>query len=195
MSTTVKIFAVILIATQLTARGSALDFSALLHEFRGEGIVYHRLIFKDDKRDIFYQPPAGWGCTASDNQLRLVPAGKAFAEAQIRFVPMENPVPLDEKAASALTQQVIKSAPPGSQQVAIVSEVQNGLLLGNNPTFEVVASYKAMGETFQRSVLFVNAPGKQLVFQLSSRKSDFDALYRAFRASILTWEWQETPSS
>ncbi|MEY2540026.1 MAG: hypothetical protein QOG67_3766, partial [Verrucomicrobiota bacterium] len=104
-------------------------------------------------------------------------------------------IPLDEKAASALTQQVIKSAPPGSQQVAIVSEVQNGLLLGNNPTFEVVASYKAMGETFQRSVLFVNAPGKQLVFQLSSRKSDFDALYRAFRASILTWEWQEAPSS
>jgi hypothetical protein len=195
MSKIVKIFALFLIATQLTVRGNAIEFSAVLHEFQGEGIVYHRLIFKDDKRNIFYQPPAGWGCSASASELRLVPAGKTFAEAKIRSVAMENPVPLDGNATIALTQQVIDGAPPGSQQVAIVSEVQNGLLLGNNPTFEVVASYKAMGETFQRSVLFVNAPGKQLVFQLSSRKSDFDALYRAFRASILTWEWQEAASS
>lgn len=81
-----------------------------------------------------------------------------------------------------------------SQQAALVRQEQNPILLNNNQSFEVVVSYKGLGDNFERSVLFVNTPTNQLVFKLTARKSDFDALYRAFRASISSWEWQELPA-
>jgi len=64
------------------------------------------------------------------------------------------------------------------------------MLLNNNPTFELSISYQGTGYTFQRSVLVVNTPGTQIVFKFTAPKSDFDPLYREFRASLRTWEWQ-----
>jgi hypothetical protein len=59
----------------------------------------------------------------------------------------------------------------------------------SNLSFEIVVSYEPLDHTFQRSVLFVNAPGTRLIFELSARKNDFYKLYTAFRASVLTWQW------
>jgi len=172
------------------AAGNLVEFSAALQKFEGEGITYQRLVFKDDKRVIYFQPPRGWKCSGTENQLTLAPADRSFAEAKITSAPLDRPVALDEKAADAFKQQVLSSLPEGSRNAAIVKQEQNGLMLNNNPAIEVVISYDAFGQTFQRSVILLSTPTNQVRFQFTARKSDFDTLYRAFRASVVTWEWQ-----
>ena len=78
-----------------------------------------------------------------------------------------------------------------SEAITITKSEQNPVLLNSNLSYEIAVSYKTMGSVFQRSVLFVNAPGTQLIFKLSARKSDFDRLYSVFRSSVLTWQWVE----
>jgi hypothetical protein len=83
---------------------------------------------------------------------------------------------------------VITTLPPNSEAITITKSEQNPVLLNGNLSYEIVASYKTMGSVFQRTVLFINVPGTQLIFKLSARKSDFERLYGIFRASVLTWQ-------
>ncbi len=105
---------------QIAAAGNAIEFSASLQEFTGQGIIYHRLIFKDDKRTVFYQPPQGWTAEMAGNRLRLKPSDKTFAEAEITSVPLKKPAAFDEPTVAALMQQVLSNAPPTSQQPELV---------------------------------------------------------------------------
>ena len=190
-----QILIVLCLLTDLAGAGTEIQFSADLEGFTGEGIVYHRLTFKDGKRTISYLPPQGWSCSLNGNYLRLVPSGKSFAEAQIESIPFDKPMPLDDTTTAALTQRFLSTMPQESQQVALIKQEQNPVPFSNNQNFEVVASYKLLGDTFQRGILFVNTPENQIVFKLTARKSDFDDLYRALRASIGSWQWVESAES
>ena len=172
------------------AAGNLVEFSAALQAFTGEGITYHRLVFKDDKRVIYYLPPNGWKCNASETQLTMTPADRPFAEGKIVSTSLDKPVALDERTVAAFKDEVLAALPPGSQHATVVNQEQNAILLNNNPTTEVIVSYEAFGQSFQRSVLLVNTPANQIRFQFTARKSDFDKLYGTFRASVVTWEWQ-----
>jgi len=172
------------------AAGNLVEFSAALQKFEGEGITYQRLVFKDDKRVIYYQPPRGWKCNAFGNLLTLTPADRTFAEAKISSVALDKAVSLDDKAADAFKQQVLSSLPEGSRNAAVVKQEQNGITLNNNSMLEVIVSYDVYGQSFQRSVFLLNTPANQVRFQFTARKADFDALYRQFRESVVTWEWQ-----
>src|SRR6266446_5628972 len=85
---------------------ASIEFSANLTEFMGEGVVYHRLTFKDDKRTVTYLPPKGWDCTGGGDHLRMTPPNKSLAEAEIRAIPLEKPQPLTDGTATTLVQQV-----------------------------------------------------------------------------------------
>ena len=182
------------LTAQFVTAGNPIRFSADITEFTGEGVVYRRLTFKEDKHTISYLLPQGWACSLNDNVLRLTPPEKSFAEGQIQSVALDTPKLMDETAIAALTQNVLTALPPDSQQTTVVKQEQNPML-GNNPGFELVVSYKVLGDTFQRGVIFVNTPANQLVFKFTARKSDFDPLYRAFRSSVFTWEWVKPESS
>lgn len=190
MRTLLPAFLTLLVTSQFAIAGNPIEFSADVQKFTGEGIVYHRLTFKDDERAISYLPPPGWTCSLRGNSLRLTPPNKDFAEAQIESFPLEKPKPMDDAAVAALTQDVLAALPHGSQQATVVRQEQNPML-NNNPGFELIVSYKIPGDTFQRGIIFVNTQENQLVFKFSARKGDFDQLYRIFRSSIFTWEWQE----
>jgi hypothetical protein len=185
MRTLLPAFLALFLTAQFSIAGNPIEFSADVQEFTGEGIVYRRLSFKDDKRTISYLPPQGWTCSLRGNSLRLVPPDKNFAEAQIESLPLEKPKPMDDAAVAALTQEVLDALPHGSQQATVVKQEQNPML-NNNPGFELVVSYKASGEAFERGIIFVNTPANQLIFKFTARKSDFDPLYRAFRSSVFT---------
>jgi len=176
--------------TPLIALGNPIEFSADLQDFTGEGIVYHRLVFKEGKRTIWYQPPLDWRCSLNGNILRLAPPEKTFAEAEIAALPLDKPAAFNAVDVDALTKKVLAEVPPASQQPELVRQQENPIPFSGNPSVEIVVSYKLLGDTFQRSVLFVNTPANQLVFKFSARKGDFDKLYTAFRGSVSTWQWQ-----
>jgi hypothetical protein len=190
MRVSLQFIAILLLGAQAVPAGNAIQFSASAEEFVGEGIVYHRLHFQDGDRGISYRPPNGWKCALIDNRLRLMPNDKNFAEAQIDSAPLDQPVVFDAAIAASVAQQSLAALPVGNQEAAMVKQDQNTLPLNNNPTLETIISYKLMGETFQRGVIVAITPNNQITFKFSARKADFDALYRAFRASISTWEWQ-----
>ena len=157
-------------------------------EYVANGMKFQQLIFKDEKQRIEYEPPQGWNFGGGADQLHLKPK-KNFAEAVITVTPLSKPQPLDENARQALREQFIASLPVGSQFVKVEQEVTNPVLLSGNESFEITVSYQSTGEKFFRSALFVNLRDTQLVFRLTARKDDFQALHREFKGSIFSWHW------
>jgi hypothetical protein len=127
--------------------------------------------------------------------LQLTPAKADRADAVIQAVELNAPEKLDNKAIDALREQFLKSLPPGSQGVTLVSEEQNPVSLENGASYAVTVAYQALGETFMRSVVFVNLPETQLSFRLTARKADFETIQKQFRSSILSWHWVDRPSA
>jgi hypothetical protein len=181
-----------------------LDLSPLPSDFEGEGVKYTRLTFKEDKRQVSYVVPLNWTYRGSSSQLRLTPP-PAFkrADAVVEVSPLLPAQPLDEKGAGALRQQFLNTAPPGAQEVKLVSEEAAPVLLnGNIQTWEFTMSYKVLGETFLQSTLYAhvpatepNAPGMQLRFRLSALQKDFPSLQRSLRSSLISWQWVDPPAA
>jgi hypothetical protein len=185
----------LLLVAGMAVAGNLIEFSDTDYAFTGEGVTYHKLVFKDDKRTISYQPPAGWKCRLAGNQLQLVPPDKTLCEAKISSVALDTPIAVDEHLVAGFNQQVLAELPTGAQQGVVVKQEQNALLLNGNPTLRAEVSYVAFGQRYQRSVLLVITPKNQIRFQLTARAADFDAADRAFRPSILSWEWAAVPPS
>lgn len=165
-----------------------IEFSADLREFGSAGLAYRCLIFRDDGQTISYQPPADWRCTLVGKHLYLKPHDQNFAAAEIKAIPRSALQPFDEAVAAALVQQVLTNVPAGSLDRFVVKQEPNPVSINNYPSFEVIVSYEALGDNFKRSVLFLNTPANQIIFKFTAREDIFDALYHAFRNSILTWE-------
>jgi hypothetical protein len=174
---------------------NALDLTPVVSEYVAEGITFRQLTFKDGKRQVLYEPPRLWACRGSESSLQLTPPKADRAEAVIQAVELNAPQKLDNKAIDALREQFFKSLPPGSQGVTMVSEEQNPVGLENGASYAVTVAYQALGETFMRSVVFVNLPETQLIFRLTARKADFETIQKQFRSSILSWHWVDRPSA
>jgi hypothetical protein len=170
--------------------GKEIQFSANLQEFGGQGLAYRCLIFKDAGRIICYQPPSGWICTLVGKHLYLKPPNQNFAAAEIKAVRLIASQPVDKIIAAALTEQVLTQVPEGAEDTLLVKEELDPGSLGDHQSYEVIVSYAALRQKFQRSVLFLNTPANRIVFKFTARQDIFDMLYRAFRKSILSWEWR-----
>jgi len=169
---------------------SGIDLTPTVNEYAANGYKFQQLIFKDEKRRIEYEPPRGWNFEGGANQLQLKPKNN-FAEAAITVTPLSKPQPLDENTRTALREQFIASLPVGSQFAKVEEEVTNSVLLNGNESSEITVSYQSTGEKFLRSALFVNLKDAQLMFRLTARKDDFQALHRDFKSSIFSWHWTE----
>jgi len=188
---------ILLILTTALAVKGGIDLTPVSNDYVAEGIKHQQLTFHQDKQRIEYAPPSGWKFDASANQIHLAPPQKHFAEATISTVVLNKSQPLDENVRKALREQFMSSLPVGSQFAKVEEEVSNPVLLNGNESFEITASYQSIGEKFFRSALFVNLKDAQLIFRLTARKDDFQALHREFKGSIFSWHWideSETPA-
>ncbi len=181
----------LLLAVALRSATAAIDFTPLVKEYTRQGMVYRQVTLKDDKADITFVPPQGWTVRGVSARLQLSPPHSNLAEATVEAASLPGPQPFDEKTTKVIEQQVVDSAPPGSQAVQVLKREQNPVLMNQNLSFEVVISYQVLGRTFCRSVLFVRTPDTELVFRFSAPKPDFDALNNDFRLSITSWQWIE----
>ncbi|MFL6590592.1 MAG: hypothetical protein ACJ8M4_10520 [Chthoniobacterales bacterium] len=169
---------------------AAVEPKATVVETSCEGFSHKELSFKDGDRRVSYELPDKWNYRG-ENGIQLTVPDKPFAEALIRMAPLPKPQPLEEKDIEAAKQRFLASLPPGAQMVKLVEEEANPLILNNSPSYEFTVSYKVMGETFLRSALFTNVFDTQFVFVFTARTSDFDVLHRAFRSSLVSWQWRE----
>jgi hypothetical protein len=174
---------------------AVIDFTPSVNRYVSEGAEYATATFKDDKRSVSMAIPRLWTCRGDASRLQFSPPDENFAEGVVQAVPINGVLRFDEATLKALEQQTVNALPPSSQAITVVSRQENTVLIEGNPSYEFVVSYQALGQAFQRSVIFVNCPGQQLVFRFSAPKKAFDTLNRSFRQSIYTWHWSQPAST
>jgi|SRR4051812_1603183 len=179
-----------LIASAATALG-AIDFTPTVVPYRSEGAEYTNVIFKDEPREISITLPRLWTCRGNGSRLQLIPPNESFAEGVVQSATIKGLVAFDEATVKSLERQVLATLPPGSFGGTILSEQENPILLYQNLSYEFVASYQTLGQSFQRSIIIVSCPDQQLIFRFSAPKSAFAKLNEDFRRSIWSWHWTE----
>ena len=190
-----KISILLLLTVAISAASAAIDFTPTLKEYSAQGFTYRQVRFKNGQGSVTLVPPQGWTISGGADGLQLRPPNNNFAEGMIRALPLQAPRPFDEVAVKALQERIISEAPPGSQSVQFVKSQENPVRIDQNPSFEFVISYRALGKTFQRSVIFVNCPDTQLILRFTAPKTDFDMFHRDFLRSVSSWQWIKEPAA
>jgi hypothetical protein len=165
-----------------------INFTPAVKQYSSEGAEYSSVTFKEDKRIISMEVPRLWTCRGDASRLQFAPPNQNFAEGIVQAVSTNGLLSFNEVTVKALEAQVTSGLPLGSQAIALLTQQENPVILEQNLSYEFVVSYQTLGKTFQRSVIFVNCPNKQLVFRFSAPKESFDALNKTFRRSICSWQ-------
>jgi len=187
--------ALLALALTIPQAGAEIDFTPTETEYSAEGFTYRQVTLKDGEGRVIFTPPHHWVVRGNKDRMQLTSPDKSFAEATIQAVPLSASQPFDEAAERAFEEQVIRAAPPGSQSVQIVKREQNPIVMAQHLSYGVVISYQALGQTFHRSMVFVNCPGAQLILRFTAPKADFDALNADFVRSMTSWQWINKPAA
>jgi hypothetical protein len=185
-----KIALMFLLAIAARARAE-IDFTPSLNRYYSEGAEHFSVSFREDMRSISMGVPRLWSCRGDALRLRFTPPDQTLAEGVVQAAPAKGAQPFDEPTVKALEAQVLGTLPAGSQGASVISRLENPVILYQNLSYEFVVSYQTLGRSFQRSVIFVNCPDKQLIFTFSAPKPVFDNLNKALRRSIYSWQWSE----
>ncbi len=182
----------ILLAGCASKLEAAVDLVAVPHEYVASGLTFVELNFTDGDTKVVYEPPRGWSYRTEEHGLQLLTKVE-HADVVVQSVSVETPQALDDKAVAALKEQVTLELPAGSQGAQLVEEEQNPVLMDGHASYSLTVSFVSAGETFLRSIVFVNLSDSQLRFRVTARKSDFPKLQQAFRSSLQSWHWS-TPA-
>jgi hypothetical protein len=176
-----------LIALAVNSVRADLQLTPSISEYELEGVKFKQLAFHDGEKQPTYQPPRGWDYAGSGDRLTLHPPGKSQAEGAIsRVAPPEHSNSTEDNSKK-LVAEAIASVPKGSSAVTVISQQASPLRISGKEAFQVVLSYSLLGQTFDRSILFLNRDRDQLRFQFVAREPDFKDLQSAFQKSLCTW--------
>lgn len=169
------------------AAQAAIDFSPSPRNYVSEGITYQEISFKDEKRTIAMEVPAGWNSRGASDRLQFQTSAVPFAEGLVYASELAAPQPLDDAATAAIAQQALADVPPGSQAVALIDQSANPLILEGHESFGVLVSYHALGQAFRRRTIIVNLPERRIVFRFTAPEKQFAVLDNAFRRAAGSW--------
>jgi hypothetical protein len=179
------VFAWLLCAGIATAE---LDLTPKLSEYNLEGFKVRKLVFLESGKNVTYIPPKDWDFSGNATKLVLHPHQKAQAEASITKSLLASATRFDEATTKLLVAEALRSMPAGSTDVTLISQEINPFLVAGKETFRVSWAYSFYGETYTRSLLFVNRATDQIRFQLVCRTADFEGLQKEFQHSLFSWQ-------
>lgn len=169
-----------------------IDFTPTINRYLSYGEEYSSVSFKNDKRSVSMEVPRKWTCRGDAGRLRFLPPEENFSEGVVEAAPPMRTRVFDEATVKALEAQALSSVPGGSQGVTIVGRQENSVILNNQDlSYEFVVSYQTLGQTFQRSIIFVNCPEAQLIFRFTAPKAVFANLNNIFNRTISSWRTTE----
>src|SRR3954453_9407839 len=167
---------------------AALDLTVIPEQFEGEGIIYQRLVCKWDARRVELALPTGWTHRNLDKRhLVLLPEASGFAEVSFSTTPLLPPLPAEEAVRRA-QDEAVKSLPPDSAGVTVVSAAPGASGPGARESIDVTLSFKRLGFNFTRNVSFVNYPDERLVLQYTARDKEVEATRFGFARGVHTLE-------
>lgn len=164
-----------------------LDLTPKLSHYDLDGIKFRKLVFSESGKEITYVPPRDWDYSGTAARLVLHPPKKTQAEASITKFALPGITALDEQATKMLVAEALKSLPVESTNVSVTSQEKNPFLVAGKETFLVSLTYNLYGETYSRSLVFLNRSTDQIRFQLIARSTDFKELQADFQKSLGSW--------
>ncbi|HYJ05348.1 MAG TPA: hypothetical protein VEX43_09445 [Chthoniobacterales bacterium] len=164
-----------------------IDFTPTVTRYYSQGAEFSSVSFKNDKHSISMAVPRKWTCRGDASRLQFSPPDQSFAEGVVQAAPPMRTRVFDEATVKALEALVINSVPSGSQGVMLISRLENPVILNQNLSYEFVVSYQTLGQTFHRSVIFVNCPEAQIIFRFTAPEAVFANLNGAFNRSVCSW--------
>jgi hypothetical protein len=168
--------------------GATLALTPSIDEYVLDGAKLKQLAFDDGGKKVTYQSPRGWDYSGTATQLTLHPTGKAQAEATISTVSRPDQTQFDDDTIKKLVAEATVLVPRGSTNVVVDSQEKDPLRIGRRQSFLLVMSYSHLGQTYNRSILFVNRDGgEQIRCQLTCRAADFKDLQKTFMSSQYSW--------
>lgn len=165
-----------------------LQLTPTLGNYDLDGVKMQQLLFPDGDKRVMYTPPRGWEFSGGGGKLSLRPPHGSNAEAEIRVAKLTEPQVFDEASMKQLTDEVVASLPDKASHVTIVSQQKNPLMIERKETFLVEINYESFGDSYARSVLFVNRKSEQVRCQLTCRRAAFPQLQKAFQGSQYSWQ-------
>jgi hypothetical protein len=173
----------------VVSANAELQLNPKISEYQLDGVKLKQLAFSNGTgKDATYSPPRGWDYSGSANQLTLHPPNKSQAEATITRLSLPEAASFDDETAKKLVNEALASVPKGSTSVQLVSQEKSPLMIERKETLLVIFTYNFYGETYGRSILFLNRGKEQIRFQLTSRQADFKDLHKAFLSSQYSWQ-------
>jgi hypothetical protein len=166
-----------------------LQFTPRIVEYDLDGVKFKHLVFSDGgAKEISYSPPRGWDYSGSANQLTLHPPSKSQAEATISKVSLPQPASFDDETVRKLVDEALASVPKGSTDIQVTSQEKNPLMIQRKETLLLTVTYNFYGQSYSRSILFLNRGKEQVRFQLICHQADFNELQKAFLGSQYSWQ-------
>jgi hypothetical protein len=166
-----------------------LHLTPRISQYEGDGVKVMHLSFSDGgAKEITYSPPRGWDYSGSANQLTLHPPHKSQAEATIFKVPLSQPGNFDDATVRKLADEALASVPKGATNAQLISREKNPLMIEQKETLLLTLTYNFDGQSYNRSILFLNRGKEQIRFLLTCRQADFTELHKAFLGSQFSWQ-------
>ena len=170
-----------------TARADLL-LTPTLSQYDLDGVKMQQLLFPDGQQNVIYTPPRGWKYSANDGRLALRPSEVGTGEAEIKVLKLAEAQVFDDATMKQLCEGAVASLPSSATRVTIVSQQKNPLLIERKETFMVEIKYDCFGDSYARSVMFLNRKNEQLRFQLTCRQAIYPQLQKAFLGSQYSWQ-------
>jgi hypothetical protein len=177
----------VLILTPVTV-ASAIDFTPRYAESVQDGFPVKRLYFSDQAQRIYLSIPNNWRATGDGQRGTFTPGNLTQASIVLENSPITARVPFDEKGLEMYRKAASDLLPPGANEVQIDFERTNEIPINGWTSFEMGFSYRAYGQLFSKTVLFVNLDKEnQLRFRVEARRESFEKFYSQARAALGSW--------
>jgi hypothetical protein len=159
-----------------------------------ESFKFPELLFADGAKTISYEYPRGWRYSSLERgRIRFYPAQAGQAVGEIEAIALPRPFSFDEDGAKKLRMDALRVVPKDSEHIEITDENSNPLVINGHETYEVTISFICYAQRWRESVLFVNIGKQQLRFKFTSSPDEFAQLHRAFRDSLCSLQWLDSP--
>ena len=186
-----KIALLTLLALSVGTRSAhALSFDLGQFSYQEDGFTREQTFFpNDDQTRIYISLPRTWTVTAGGSTLAL--GNPAVPNCAIRlekssFTP---DVAFKDKGLDGYRSRALAQVPNGSVGVQVSQEQADPLPIFGWHDYEFFIDYEFYGQTFRRSVLFLDLnPKEQLVLSTVSLKADFDRTHEVALDVLRSWQ-------
>jgi hypothetical protein len=172
---------------------TAFDFTPRYMIENADGLVIRRPYFADGKKDYAIRLYPDTGLSGQTGAALFTFAKFTYATMTWRQSPLTPGVPFDTAHLPQYSAAAVQFLPKGSADVKVESEEDNVFPINHWSCHRYTISYKFYGFPMRDTVTFLNLNDKeQLVIQVSSRDSDFQAIVGKSWDIIRSWHELES---